>query len=187
MKRFILIVLSLTMLCVPASAQRKAPTCTDFLNLIPPGCTPAVGAAGSPLAKPFQELATFIASDSDSAIALSTQLPALQDGNGQQCWMAMKSFGDVLKAHPVPLTLKLQTDLEAYRLLTMAANNLCANAHCTVVFSDLNNAVQAAGLGVTPIPSLTSLCAKIPLLPVVAPVAASSATSTPSTTSTTAK
>jgi len=37
------------------------------------------------LAKPFQDLATFIGEDADGAIALSTAIPALQDGHGQQC------------------------------------------------------------------------------------------------------
>lgn len=124
------------------------------------------------LAKPFQDLADFIASDSEAAITLSTVVPELQDGHGQQCWIATRQFGEVVKAHPVPLTLKAQTDLEAFRLLTMAANNLCANPHCTQVFADLGNAVQTmAPLNASiPVPSLHDLCAKVPQVAVVAPV-----------------
>jgi len=126
------------------------------------------------LAKPFQDLATFIGEDADGAIALSTAIPALQDGHGQQCWMATKQFADVIKAHPVPLTLKVSTDLEALRLLMMASNNLCSNVHCTQVFGDLATGIaQLAPLNASmPIPSLHDLCAKIPQVAVVPPVTA---------------
>ena len=71
------------------------------------------------LAKPFQGSWLFhFGEDVDGAIALSTAIPALQDGHGQQCWIRpTKQFADVIKAHPVPLTLKISTDLEALRLL----------------------------------------------------------------------
>ena len=129
------------------------------------------------LAKPFQDLATFIGEDADGAIALSTAIPALQDGHGQQCWMATKQFADVIKAHPVPLTLKVSTDLEALRLLMMASNNLCSNVHCTQVFGDLASGIaQLAPLNASiPIPSLHDLCAKIPQVAVVPPVTAAPA------------
>lgn len=124
------------------------------------------------LAKPFKELADFIGADSDTAIALSTQIPELQDGHGQQCWLATRQFGEVVKAHPIPLTLKAQTDLEALRLLMMAANNLCANVHCTQVFDDLKNGVQTlAPLNASiPLPGLHDLCAKVPQIAVIAPI-----------------
>jgi hypothetical protein len=124
------------------------------------------------LAKPFQDLAAFIGADIEGAVTLSTAIPALQDGHGQQCWMEMRQFSAIVKAHPVPVTLKLATDLEALRLSMMAANNLCANVHCTEVFDDLANAVVTlapinAGIA---IPSLKSLCSKVPQVPVIAPV-----------------
>jgi hypothetical protein len=150
-----------------------------------PQCQPGgAGAAASvadkvlaALAKPFQDLATFIGEDADGAIALSTAIPALQDGHGQQCWMATKQFAEVIKAHPVPLTLKVSTDLEALRLLMMASNNLCANVHCTQVFGDLATGIaQLAPLNASiPIPSLHDLCAKIPQVAVVPPVTAAAA------------
>lgn len=133
------------------------------------------------LAKPFQDLANFIGEDADGAIALSTAVPALQDGHGQQCWMATKQFSDVVKAHPVPLTLKLETDLEALRLLMIAGNNLCANVHCTQVFSDLATGIQQLAVGIgssIPVPSLHDICAKIPQIAVVPPVTVA-ATSVP--------
>jgi hypothetical protein len=138
------------------------------------------------LAKPFQDLATFIGNDDTAAVALSTAIPSLQDGHGQQCWMAMQQFSAVVKAHPVPITLKIATDLEALRLSMMAANNLCANPHCTQVFADLSNGVQklAVGLGGNiPIPSLNAICSQVPQIAVAAPVTVPAApvTSTPAT------
>lgn len=130
------------------------------------------GPLAKALIKPFQDLANFIGGDIDGAIALSTAIPSLQDGHGQQCLIALKVFGQVVKAHPVPLTFKVATDLEALRLAQMAANNLCGNPHCTQVFGDLATTVQtAAPVNVSiPIPSLHDLCAKVPMIAVVAPV-----------------
>jgi hypothetical protein len=129
----------------------------------------AASAADNVLAALAKPLANFIGEDADGAIALSTAIPALQDGHGQQCWMATKQFADVIKAHPVPLTLKVSTDLEALRLLMMASNNLCSNVHCTQVFGDLATGIaQLTPLNTSiPIPSLHDLCAKIPQVAVV--------------------
>jgi hypothetical protein len=132
------------------------------------------------LAKPFNDLADFINTDAAEAATLATAIPGLQDGHGQQCWMAMGQFTAVIKAHPIPVTLHAATDLEAFRLANMAANNLCSNVHCTQVFSDLSNAVQqvagqVGGVLVTgglQIPSLNSLCSKVPQVIVAAPISA---------------
>lgn len=151
---------------------------TDRANIAKRAATTATSAATSTaddvlaaLAKPFQDLATFIGNDIDAAVALSTAIPALQDGNGQQCWMGMQQFAAVVNAHPVPLTLKVATDLEALRLSMMAANNLCANPHCTQVFADLSNGVQQLAVGIggaIPVPSLNAVCSKVPQIAVVA-------------------
>ena len=122
------------------------------------------------LAKPFQDLAAFLSSDAASAIQLSTQIPALKDGEGQQCWIAMSTAGDVFKAHPVPVTFKAMTDVEALRLLQITANKLCVNVHCTQVFSDLGSLAQAASPVPLPIPSLHDLCSKIPQASLTAPI-----------------
>ena len=117
----------------------------------------------SALAKPFQDLADLLNSDIDEAIRLSTAIPDLQDGNGKACWTVLQSASKVFKEHPVPATLKLATDIQAFRLLHMTANRLCTNAACTQVFQDGANIVQSLGLGI-PVPSLASLCAKIPVI-----------------------
>jgi hypothetical protein len=124
------------------------------------------------LAKPFNDLATFINSDAFAAAKLAIAIPDLQDGHGQQCWLAMSQFTAVLKAHPIPLTLNAMTDLEALRLAAMAANNVCRNASCTQVFADIANGIQQVApvnLGI-PIPSLNALCSKVPIVTVAPPV-----------------
>ena len=137
----------------------------------------------SALAKPFQDLAAFLGSDATGAAALSTQITALQDGHGQQCWLAMATAGAVFKAHPVPVTFKVMTDVEALRLLAMTANNLCVNVHCTQVFADLSSMAQAASPTPLSLPSLHDLCIKIPQIAQVAaitpPAAAAVATPAP--------
>jgi hypothetical protein len=188
----ILIIAALTLLlAAPAMAQGKfKPTGNlpaDIKNAIggqPQGSNEGGGTAGGAtkdqlgqlLSKPFVDIANFIGDDIDGAITLSTQIPSLQDGNGQQCWMALKDFGSIIKVHPLPLTGKAITDLEAGRLLVMAANRLCLNSHCTQVFADLAGAVQSVGslapigTGGIPVPSLNTLCSHVPQVAVVAPV-----------------
>ena len=132
-----------------------------------------VGSAAltSALAKPFQDLADFLASDATEAATLAVQIPELQDGHGQQCWLAMSTAGKVFQAHPVPVTFKAMTDVEALRLLAMTANNLCSNVHCTQVFADLTSMAQAASPAPLPIPGLHDLCSKIPQIAQSAPAA----------------
>jgi hypothetical protein len=122
----------------------------------------------SALAKPFQDLANFIAGDADGAANLATLIPSLQDVNGKACWIKMQEAGAVFKAHPVPLTLQIMTDFESFRLLQMTTNDLCSYAPCTVVFSDTSNLVtavaSAAGgaIASSQVPNLTTLCSRIP-------------------------
>src|ERR1700722_7817486 len=123
----------------------------------------------SALAKPFQDLADFIAGDADGAATLATQIPNLQDVNGKACWIKMQQASAIFKAHPVPATFKLMTDFEALRLLQMTTNDLCSYTPCTVVSSDASNlvtgvasAIGGAMASALQIPSLTTLCSRIP-------------------------
>lgn len=118
--------------------------------------------ATSVLDKPFADLANFIGDDIDSAIALSTSIPNLQDGTGQRCLMALKTFGDVIKAHPAPLTFRIANDLEAFRLKQAAINRLCESQECTTVFSDFTQVVTAISPVPLPVPNVHDLCAKVP-------------------------
>jgi hypothetical protein len=51
--------------------------------------------------------------DVQAAIALATSVDGLPDPVGAACWRTWAGAGGVLKAHPLPLTLKLATDVEA--------------------------------------------------------------------------
>ena len=165
------------LLAGPALAQNKiggpVGRALDRAGVQPLGAPQAAGAdersgqtlsalsTSNPLAKPLQDLATFISSDATAAIALSTAIPELQDPNGGACWVGFETAAKVFTAHPVPLTLHAMTDVEALRLLIMASNKLCANAACTVVFADLYRSLivaaarrGGAGIGADPAASL---------------------------------
>lgn len=125
----------------------------------------------SALSKPFTDIANFIGSDAAQAVALSTAVPELQDGHGQMCWQAMSTFGSVIKAHPVPITLHVMFDYETLRLLAIATNQLCTNVHCTQVFADASSMAQAASPMPLVIPTLHDLCTKVPQIALVPPQA----------------
>jgi hypothetical protein len=101
--------------------------------------------------------------DTADAIKLATAVPGLQDTVGAACWQSFDNLSLLLKQHPLPLTLKLATDIEAARLTAMALNQICTNPNCGQMWTDAQNA--AAALSIVPAPmSLTSLCAKIPAI-----------------------
>lgn len=189
MTRALALALAAALVAVPAMAQSPKPKpfhpTGDLVNDVktqlggqPQGSNEGGGissnnsGAQALLAKPFQDLANFIGDDAASAISLSTQIPTLQDGHGQQCWIALRDFTAVIKAHPIPISFHAMTDLEGLRLLQISANNLCSNVHCTQVFADLASSIQtAAPVNFSvPIPSLHDICSKIPQIPVVAPL-----------------
>lgn len=112
----------------------------------------------SPLLK---ALSQWGADDIAAAEALSSSIPNLSDDVGKACWQQFAAMGAIVKQHPLPLTFKLASDIEAGRLFLMALKNVCKNPQCTQVFADLSNQVGAF----SPIPvglSFTSICAKIP-------------------------
>jgi hypothetical protein len=154
------------------SAVGLTPLICDPLNLLP-GCkSPVTGQtvtsdASKAITQVFISLATFVDQGVTEAEQLAVAIPDLPDGVGQQCWMQMRKTSAVFKAHPVPITLQLPLDLQAIRLLVMSANDLCASSACTQLFSDAANlATAAAGAGgfSIPIPSLASVCSKIPVI-----------------------
>lgn len=131
------------------------------------------------LAKPFQDISDLIGDDVGNAIILSTAIPNLKDGHGQQCWIALRDFTDVAKAHPLPLTGQIATDLQAIRLQAIAANRLCSNIHCTQMFTDYSAMAQAVAtaavgaigtLGAKALPSLSDACSKIPQISLIEPL-----------------
>jgi hypothetical protein len=123
---------------------------------------PNENAALKVLLKPFQDIANFVGSDNLEAAKLSVSIPELQDGNGLACLNAMATAAKVFKAHPLPLTLHVMTDIEAFRLNVAAVNRLCDTAACTVIFADGVNVAQAASpVAIAGLPSLSQLCAKV--------------------------
>lgn len=114
--------------------------------------------ANSPIIKALENWGS---DDIDNAAALSITVPALQDTVGQACWKTFGALGAVVKAHPLPLTLQLASDVEAGRLFLMAIKAVCKEPNCSQMFNDLQNQIGA----LTPIPpaaSFTAICAKIP-------------------------
>jgi hypothetical protein len=99
--------------------------------------------------------------DVQAAIALATSVDGLPDPVGAACWRTWASAGGVLKAHPLPLTLKLATDVEAARLVAMAIKKVCMDPNCSQVWNDILNQVTA--LAIVPLPvQLASVCSRIP-------------------------
>jgi hypothetical protein len=99
--------------------------------------------------------------DVQAAIALATSVDGLPDPVGAACWRTWASAGGVLKAHPLPLTLKLATDVEAARLVAMAIKKVCMDPNCSQVWNDIQNQVTA--LAIVPLPvQLASVCSRIP-------------------------
>ncbi len=148
---------------VDASASSTATTITNFLNNL---------------------------ADIDGAVKLSTQIPGLQDPVGNACWQQFAPIQALIKAHPLPLSLKIASDIEAARLAMIAMNKVCANPNCGQMFIDATNAANALA-GVTVPISLSSICAKVPAIgtaavtpattaaPLVGTVTTPAATTTP--------
>jgi hypothetical protein len=108
-----------------------------------------------------QALQNWTDTDINGALSLSTSIPELQDVTGQACWQTMLPIGKIVKAHPLPLTLKLATDIQAARMFLKAIKAVCVKPECTQVFSDISN--QAAAFAPIPVgASLSVICAKIP-------------------------
>jgi hypothetical protein len=99
--------------------------------------------------------------DVQAAIALATSVDGLPDPVGAACWKTWAGASGVLKAHPLPLTLKLATDVEAARLVAMAIKKVCMDPNCSQVWNDILNQVTA--LAIIPLPvQLASVCSRIP-------------------------
>lgn len=108
-------------------------------------------------------LAQWTADDLTAAQALSTSVSGLQDPVGAACWASFSNLVGLLKQHPIPLTLKVATDLEALRLTHIALKQICENPNCGQMWTDLQNA-QAA-LSIVPLPfSMQSICARVPAI-----------------------
>jgi hypothetical protein len=109
----------------------------------------------------INSLSTWADADIAAAAALAISIPNLEDPVGAACWKTWQAAGAVVKSHPLPLTLKLASDIQAARLVAMAIKKVCMDPNCSQVWNDIQN--QVAALSVLPIGfSLTTICAKIP-------------------------
>jgi hypothetical protein len=148
----------------PASAQLKKPALTgNLLNDIQTNA--AGGASATGLLSGTSSLTTFLTNLAafDEAVTLSTSIPGLQDPVGNACWQQFTPVQALIKAHPLPLSFKVASDIEAGRLAMIAMNQVCANPNCGQMFVDATNA--AASITGAPVPiSLASICSKIPVI-----------------------
>ena len=109
---------------------------------------------------PINGLAQWSADDIAAAQALATSVSGLPDPVGAACWSSFGGLVNLLKSHPLPLTLKVATDFEALRLTAIALNQICANPNCGQMWTDLQNA--QASLSIAPLPfSMQSICSKV--------------------------
>ena len=128
--------------------------------------SPAVAQPRKPAGPPRQaSIVTIIQNwadqDVQTAIALATSVDGLPDPVGAACWKTWAGASGVLKAHPLPLTLKLATDVEAARLVALAIKKVCMDPNCSQVWNDIQNQVTA--LAIVPLPvQLASVCSRIP-------------------------
>ena len=112
---------------------------------------------------PINLLASWADADVKAAIAAATSFPGLQDTVGAACWTQISTLAAIVKAHPLPVTFHLATDIEYARLIQASLNQLCRNPACSQVWSDAANA--ASSFAVIPLAlSLPSLCAKVPVV-----------------------
>lgn len=111
----------------------------------------------------INNIGTWAEADLDAAIALSASITGMQDNVGSACWTTFKNVANVLKAHPLPQTLRLATDIEAARLVVAGLNQICRDPNCSQIWSDMSN--FASALSVVPLPiSFASICAKVPVV-----------------------
>jgi hypothetical protein len=164
MRRAIIFAAAFVAGLAPAMAQspRPRPHLTfDPVKDVAAAVDRAKNKATEDLTSVAQQIETLL--DTADAIKLATAVPGLQDTVGAACWSSFDQLSQLLKLHPLPLTLKVATDIEAARLAVMALNQVCTNPNCGQLWTDAENA--AAALSVIPMPlSMTSLCAKIPAI-----------------------
>jgi len=141
------------------AATAKIPARTVIANPLDPlGLLSKISSDIQPFITFFQ---TWTQDDLAAAVTLSTSIPSMPDPIGQACWQTFGSIGALVQAHPLPVTLKLASDIEALRLLRSGVKAVCGKPECNQVFADLANMANAIN-PMVPIPTLMSFCAKVP-------------------------
>lgn len=151
---------------VPKGALPSSPAVKAFaflallVGIVAVGLPSPARAASS---NPLNAIGAWADADVSAAVAASTQFPELQDQVGKACWGQISTLAKLVKAHPLPATLHLATDIEYARLDQGALNLICRNPNCAQVWNDMSNVVQS--LSVSPLPlSFASLCSKVPVV-----------------------
>lgn len=134
------------------------------------GAASGIAGAGNDV---LNQIAAYVDNDLDAAITLSTSIPGMEDGNGHDCWVVSRGLGDVVRKHPLVLTAKAATDIQALRLAVVAARRICDASSCQKVSLDAATFVGTLGVGIA-INPLTSICTKVPNIALVAPVLSAS-------------
>jgi hypothetical protein len=123
---------------------------------------PTASGPSSPLSPLASLIGGWTAEHIAEAEKLAAAIEGLQDPVGKACWQSFANIGAVLKAHPLPLTLKIAPDIEAARLFFMAVKQVCAQS---VLHAAMGGHRQPGQCALAPIPapiSLQAVCAKIP-------------------------
>lgn len=144
-------------LAVALSLWMPIDTAHAQVNLLPRAPAPQATLA----TKSFLDvIRNWVSSDIEGAISLATVIPELQDTTGATCWKTFRGIGDVITAHPLPVTLKLASDVQAARLVAMALKKVCIEPACAQVWLDMQN--QVAALAPIGVPfTLNSICSKV--------------------------
>ena len=138
----------------------------------------------------FQQIANWFSADPQEAIDLAYAFPTPPDGNGPMCWAQGGALIAIIKAHPLILTGKPETDMEAWRLATMRARTICDNTACQTIAQEFASGIKTMSPVPITLPSVNAfsdICLHVPHLASVAlptPEPTVSPTPTPTPTAT---
>lgn len=120
---------------------------------------------------PINALANWATGDVAAAVTASTKYSGLNDQVGAACLKDITLLATIIHDHPLPVTLKLASDLEYGRLTQAQLNVICRNPACAQVWGDMANAAKA--IQVLPLPiAFASICAKVPVVGLTMPAPA---------------
>jgi hypothetical protein len=147
----------------------------------------------------FADIADLLAGDFSTALALASGDPtanpaAIPDPNGAACWTVLQPIAKTIKANPIPLTLKIASDIQKFRLVQIQLQTACETPACTTLFSEVaatgQRIVSSLPISVNPtnisVNPWAKVCAGLPkistVLATTAPVVVPSPVPTPSPT-----
>lgn len=93
----------------------------------------------------FQAIGQWTTDDLDAAIKMADDNG---DPIGSACWKVWQGAANVVKVHPIPLTAKLASDIEAARLVSLAIDRVRADPNCAGVWMYVQNKLGPLGLAI---------------------------------------